>query len=128
MRKQPHMTRGRSRFSIGSSGGSLHAKTFAVDRSRVFVGSFNFDPRSAELNTEMGFVIESTRMAESLAAIFDEEIPLGAYQLRLSKSNGMEWLERGSSGTVEHRSEPGATLWKRFGLSVLSALPIEPLL
>src|SRR4029079_19713632 len=31
---------------IGGSDASLHAKTFAVDRSRIFVGSFNFDPRS----------------------------------------------------------------------------------
>jgi putative cardiolipin synthase len=29
----------------GSSASSLHAKTFAVDRTRVFVGSFNLDPR-----------------------------------------------------------------------------------
>ncbi len=37
----------------------LHAKTFAVDQRRVFVGSFNFDPRSAKLNTEMGLIIDS---------------------------------------------------------------------
>ena len=49
----------RDRRLTGSSGSSLHAKTFSVDRSRVFVGSFNLDPRSASLNTEMGFVIES---------------------------------------------------------------------
>ena len=47
----------------GLSGGSgsassLHAKTFSVDGERVFIGSFNFDPRSAHLNTEMGFIIE----------------------------------------------------------------------
>jgi len=39
---------------FGSSGSSLHAKTFAVDHKRVFVGSFNFDPRSTHLNTENG--------------------------------------------------------------------------
>ena len=44
---------------LGSAGSSLHAKTFAVDGERVFVGSFNFDPRSAQLNTEMGLVIDS---------------------------------------------------------------------
>jgi len=30
---------------LGSSGSHLHAKTFAVDGNRIFVGSFNFDPR-----------------------------------------------------------------------------------
>lgn len=44
-----------------------HAKTFVVDRARVFVGSFNFDPRSARLNTELGFVIESRTMAQAIA-------------------------------------------------------------
>ena len=44
---------------LGSSGSSLHAKTFSADRSRLFVGSFNFDPRSRKLNTELGFVIDS---------------------------------------------------------------------
>ena len=32
-----------------TSGASLHVKTFTVDRSRVFIGSFNFDPRSSRL-------------------------------------------------------------------------------
>jgi putative cardiolipin synthase len=47
----------------GGSDASLHVKTFAIDRSRIFVGSFNFDPRSAGLNTEMGVVVESPRLA-----------------------------------------------------------------
>ena len=34
---------------LGSSGSSLHAKTFSVDGQRAFVGSFNFDPRSMHL-------------------------------------------------------------------------------
>ncbi len=44
---------------LGVSGASLHAKTFGVDGARVFIGSFNFDPRSVRLNCEMGFLIES---------------------------------------------------------------------
>jgi putative cardiolipin synthase len=54
-----------------SSSAALHAKTFAVDRSRIFVGSFNFDQRSALLNTEMGLVIESPVLVQRLAAFFD---------------------------------------------------------
>jgi hypothetical protein len=45
---------------------SLHAKTFSVDRERVFIGSFHFDPRSAELNTELGFVIHSPALAKEI--------------------------------------------------------------
>lgn len=55
---------GSGRF--GSSSSSLHAKTFSVDRSRVVIGSFNFDPRSAELNTELAFIIDSPALARSV--------------------------------------------------------------
>ena len=40
-------------------GTTLHAKVFVVDRERLFVGSFNLDPRSARLNTELGVLIDS---------------------------------------------------------------------
>ena len=45
----------KGRFGAGKVAG-LHAKTYAVDGERIFVGSFNFDQRSARLNTEMGVV------------------------------------------------------------------------
>jgi len=55
-RLSPDVERNQSAGPFGSSGSSLHAKTFAVDGERLFVGSFNFDPRSINLNTELGFV------------------------------------------------------------------------
>src|SRR5690606_39538178 len=58
---------------FGSSGSSLHAKTFAVDEKRVFVGSLNFDPRSTIFNTELGFIIESPRMAREIEVARSEE-------------------------------------------------------
>jgi putative cardiolipin synthase len=66
-----------------ASASALHAKTFAVDGVRGFVGSFNFDPRSQLLNTEMGLVIESPTLARRLAATFDTVVPLVAYEVRL---------------------------------------------
>jgi putative cardiolipin synthase len=59
-----------SRTGSGSASG-LHAKTYAVDGTKIFVGSFNFDPRSARLNTELGVVIESAALAGRLAAALD---------------------------------------------------------
>lgn len=41
-----------------SSKASLHTKAFLVDRKTAFIGSLNFDPRSAALNTEMGILFE----------------------------------------------------------------------
>lgn len=70
----------------GSSGSSLHAKTFALDDQQVFVGSFNFDPRSARLNTEMGFVIDDPVLAQAVDRAFDEEVPDSAYAVTLDEA------------------------------------------
>jgi putative cardiolipin synthase len=119
---------GASSGSFGSSASSLHAKTFAVDRSRVFIGSFNFDPRSAELNTEMGFVIDSPLLARRMAAVFDDEVPLNAWRVQLSRSGDLVWEERRDGRTIRHHTEPGTGFWQRLGVSILSAFPIDPLL
>jgi putative cardiolipin synthase len=109
----------------GSSDASLHAKTFAADRSRIFVGSFNFDPRSARLNTEMGVVLQSAALATRLSDTLDGLLPHEAYEVRLSSDGGaLEWIE----GDVRHRSEPGAGLLQRLWIGFLSILPIEWLL
>ena len=114
--------------SSGSSASGLHAKTFAVDRSCVFIGSFNFDPRSAKLNTEMGFVIDSPALAQQIAAAFDSSIPANAYEVRLSDSGGVYWIERREGKWLRHDTEPGTSLWQRAGVWFLSLLPIEWLL
>ena len=112
----------------GSSASSLHAKTFSVDRSRIFIGSFNFDPRSTHLNTENGFVIESPAMSQVLAEAFVSSIPSRAYQVRLSDAGSLQWVEQRNGGTVVHDKEPGAGFWRRAGVFILSLLPIEWLL
>jgi putative cardiolipin synthase len=113
----------------GSGGASgLHAKTYAVDGGRIFVGSFNFDPRSARLNTELGVVIESAALAGRLASAFDAVVPLRAYEVRLAGEDGLQWIERTSGGEKRHDHEPETSVLKRLGVQILSILPIEPLL
>jgi len=114
----------------GSSAASLHAKTFAADEARIFVGSFNFDPRSARLNTELGVVIESAALAGRLASAFDSVVPLRAYEVRLAgEGDGLQWIERSASGGEKrHDHEPETSALKRFGVQILSILPIEWLL
>lgn len=68
----------------GNSGASLHAKTFSIDGKTVFIGSFNFDPRSTLLNTEMGFVIES----ETLAQLIDKRFIQSQYDAALAAPSG----------------------------------------
>ena len=111
-----------------SSATSLHAKTFSVDRSRLFIGSFNFDPRSARLNTEIGFVIDSPRLAGRLDDAFVERIPVSAYQVQLAGDGRMVWSEQRDGKTVLHDNEPGTSLWQRAFVWLLSLLPIDSLL
>lgn len=112
----------------GSSHSSLHAKTFAVDGTRVFVGSLNFDPRSASLNTEMGFVIESRTIAGAIADAFITRVPESAYRVRYHRYRGLHWQERGPDGDTTHTREPGASLVRRAFVRVVSWLPIDWLL
>ena len=94
---------------MGSSSSSgLHAKTFAVDGERIFVGSFNFDPRSALLNTEMGLVIDSPVLAQRLAEGFDTDVPWIAYEVRLAPDGrSLQWVERSAAGEKVYDTEPG---------------------
>lgn len=113
---------------LGSSGSSLHAKTFAVDGERVFVGSMNFDPRSVRLNTELGFIIDSPAMARAVDQAFEREIPAAAYAVRLDERGELVWIERREGGDVRHTREPGASLGRSAWIGLLSLLPIEWLL
>ena len=111
-----------------SSASSLHAKTFSVDRSAVFIGSFNFDPRSASLNTELGFVMECPVIAAAMADAITAMMAERAYQVRLGPDGGMQWVEHIDGKEVVHDQEPGAGFWRQLGVSLLSLLPIEGLL
>ena len=116
---------------VGSSGGSaasLHAKTFAADGVNVFIGSFNFDPRSAHLNTEMGIVIHSPALAQRITDAFDRRIPQRAYEPKLNPSGELYWIELREGSSVRHDIEPGTTAWQRLAVRLLSLLPIDWLL
>ena len=117
---------GRGRF--GSSASSLHAKTFGVDGRSIFVGSFNMDQRSLALNTEMGFVIDSPRMAQELSRALDTRMPERAYEVRLDEKGKLFWIERADGKTLRYDTEPGTGIWKRAGVRILSILPIDWLL
>ncbi|HST28093.1 MAG TPA: phospholipase D family protein [Rudaea sp.] len=111
----------------GSSASSLHAKTFSMDRRRLFIGSFNFDQRSVRLNTEMGFVIDSVEMAATSADAFVQDVQANAYEVRL-RGHRLEWIERNEGVEIVHRREPGSTFWQRAYVTVLGWLPIDWLL
>ena len=120
----------KKRRGIGSSSDAgLHAKTFAADRQRIFIGSFNLDPRSARLNTEMGVVLDSVPMASRLSDLFAQGIPRRHYELRLAADGqGLEWVEQTPSGPVTYRASPETGLLRRAWIRFLSIWPIDWLL
>jgi putative cardiolipin synthase len=109
----------------GSSSASLHAKTFAVDGAKVFVGSFNFDPRSARLNTEMGLVIEDPELGGRLHGWFDTRVPMLAYEVRRAADGSLTWIDRAESGEKQYDTEPETGFFLRAWVGFLSLLPIE---
>jgi putative cardiolipin synthase len=104
---------------------TLHSKVATVDRRKMFVGSFNLDPRSLYLNTEMGMAVDSTELASNMATSILESLPDQAYKLRLSGKGKLQWLLQ--AGDVEEviTTEPQTSLWRRFLTKLLSLLPIE---
>ena len=111
----------------GSSGASLHAKTFEVDHRQLFVGSFNMDPRSAALNTEMGLLIDSPALARRLPQALAEHGAASTYAVTL-EPGGLRWTTLRDGAAVTFDQEPDAPWWRRLGVRVLSWLPIEWLL
>jgi phosphatidylserine/phosphatidylglycerophosphate/cardiolipin synthase-like enzyme len=107
--------------------GVLTCQDVPVRWRRAFVGSFNFDPRSAQLNTELGLVIESPALAGKLQSFFDTEVPRLAYQVMLTEDGKLEWTDASDGGKV-YDTEPGASARRRGTVEVLSVLPIEWLL
>ena len=120
-----------SKGAAGSSGASLHAKTFAVDRQRLFVGSFNFDPRSARLNTEQGLIIEHPGLAQQVSGSLDRYLPAMAYQVELDADGRLRWTGHDPEQPGQPQSfdaDPGTGWLKRAMVRILSWLPIEGLL
>ena len=111
---------------------SLHTKSLILDRQTLFVGSFNLDPRSASLNTEMGLIIHIPKMARTAAQALEEELPQSAYRLELApdcgpgkESGHIVWISQENGREVRYTHEPHATFSQRLKVCLLGFLPIE---
>jgi putative cardiolipin synthase len=120
---------GRMRQKLGvmpQSRASLHAKCIVVDQNFVFVGSFNIDPRSLSLNSEMGIVFESPEIAQQLNEIFDEATHQdNSWRVRI-EGHRLVWHE--PQQNITYSREPSASLWRRGLVRIVSWFPIEWLL
>jgi putative cardiolipin synthase len=104
---------------------TLHTKAFIVDRKELFIGSFNFDPRSANINTELGVIIRSPEMAELFAATIDEKLANQTYEVFLNEEGKLRWRGLEDGVEVIFDKEPQTTWSQRFVAGFMRILPIR---
>jgi putative cardiolipin synthase len=104
---------------------TLHTKAFIVDRKEIFIGSFNFDPRSANINTEMGVIIKSPEIAGTFAQTVDEKLAAQAYEVFLNENGKLRWRGLEDGREVVLTKEPQTTWGQRFGAGFMRILPIR---
>lgn len=109
---------------------SLHAKAFAVDDRFVFIGSYNIDPRSANINTELGVLIYDQALATQLHQALQNSPSLiqQAYKLELDDRGLIRWHTINDGTPTIYRNEPNTNLKDRAGIVMLGLLPIDGLL
>jgi putative cardiolipin synthase len=119
----------RSRFLGEDAILGLHAKTAVFDRQTVFIGTFNLDPRSTHLNTEMGLLIESAEFAEQVAASIERDMQMeNSWHLVLDDKGDLEWISAENGSEVRYSDDPDAGTWNEIKIFFYSILPIEKLL
>jgi putative cardiolipin synthase len=102
---------------------TLHTKAFLIDREKTFIGSLNLDPRSLDINTEMGVVIKSREMAEGIAEVVDEQLPVRAWRLGRDESGGLTWTSIVNGETVVETSEPDVGFGRKLQAFFLKVMP-----
>jgi putative cardiolipin synthase len=90
---------------------AVHAKTMVIDGESLFIGTFNLDPRSANLNTEIGVQIESPLLARQVEAGIEQDM-----------------RPQNSWSPLTDTPDDYASLDKRIQLWFWELLPLEPVL
>jgi cardiolipin synthase C len=112
----------------GKSRAALHCKAIVFDRKSVFIGSFNLDPRSSTLNTEIGVMIDSPEIARRVVEIMDEGVsPGSAFHVTLDQHARLVWTTENSGARIQYSKDPLTNLWHRFLFGVVGLLPIGDL-
>lgn len=100
----------------------LHSKAVVIDRRLSFIGSMNFDPRSADINTEMGVVIDSPELAAELRAVMLRDMDgTNAWRLTLDENGDVLWTN--SDETVD--KQPNRGLMQNIMNVIFKVVPKE---
>ena len=89
---------------------AIHAKTLIVDSTIMYIGTFNLDPRSENLNSEVGVIIDHGPLARSVETAIEIDMqPMNSWNAAANPDQHVSFLKR-----------TRARLWQ--------LLPIKPLL
>jgi putative cardiolipin synthase len=113
----------------GEALGRLHAKTVVIDREIFYIGSFNFDHRSATHNTELGLIVFSPQLAEQALTLLDAVKRESAHRLRLAADGRrIEWHGSAADGSAVVTGEPEVNWSRRWLLELVGPFVPEDLL
>ena len=90
---------------------AIHAKTMVVDNKTVFIGTFNFDPRSQNLNTEVGVIVEDAGLASQVQSTIEADM-----------------LPENSWNAATDKPDQYVPLAKRNKVLIYQLTPIKPIL
>jgi putative cardiolipin synthase len=100
----------------------LHAKLLLVDDDVAFIGSANLDPRSLNINTEVGLIIRSRELNAALRERLEIDFhPRNAWAVQRSESGELVWI--GHDQVLQH--QPSDSAIQRLEDWFIGLLPID---
>ena len=117
--------KGVDRGGFGAANATLHTKGFIVDRRILFLGSFNWTPRSFAINTELGVIIDSPQIAKPMAEAIDQQLNLKTYEVILNDKGKVRWVDRSGDEEIELKKEPQTGFLRRLLVRFYGLLPIK---
>ena len=125
LRPDSNMTRQWSTMAEKSTA-ALHAKGMVFDRQSAWIGSFNLDPRSFGINTEVGVMIDSPEIATQVAKFMEGAMAPGSgYHVTLDEKGNLLWTTEIAGKAVRYHRDPAIGLWRRLEIGTLRLLPIQ---
>jgi putative cardiolipin synthase len=120
-------------FEASASGGSrdpglrttLHTKAIMVDARWLFIGSLNVDPRSIDINTEMGIILDAPEFVGELRAAIEESVMQYAYKVEIDEKGKLYWRHQLFGEEEILHKEPESSWWLRFKSGFYGILPLE---
>ncbi len=112
-------------FAEEDSRATLHTKAFFVDREQSFIGSFNFNQRSVNRDSENGVIVESERISSGFMDAIYDAVGAQAWEVFLNEDGDLRWRGYDDGQEVIYEKEPESSWFMRFKATVARILPIK---